>query len=477
MGKRISIVLIIIVVAAFLLPLSNLVIALPASPLAEHETDDALEAEVVAILENKCVQCHSTEGQRPWYTAFPIASGIIEADIEDGRNHLDLIPDFVGADGDPVREVTLSKIEYSTQYNTMPPTEYVALHWNHRLTQSERDTLQDWIYRERMEHYATPGNPPEVMRHTLQPLPGEHGQDMAKAELGDKLFHDVRLSRDNTLSCATCHDFAKGGTDQLRVSIGIDNQRVPVNSPTVFNSGFNIKQFWDGRAADLEEQATGPLTDPAELDSNWDQVAEKLEEDEEFTEAFYAVYPEGYTQANFENAIATFERTLITPAPFDDFLKGDEEALTEEQRHGYQLFKDYSCATCHPGVILGGQSFERMGLFADYFADRGDEITEADYGRYNVTGDEYDRHRFKVPTLRNVALNFPYMHDGTVETLEEAVDVMAEYQVGMDMPEEDRDAIVEFMHSLTGTLDGVPLDDPEAINEAAPEWRLDHTQR
>ncbi len=475
MNRKVFAVVIIVIVVVFAFPISNLVIALPDSPLAGYETDDPLEADVVAILENKCTQCHSTEGQRPWYAALPIASGMVEADIEDGRKNLDLIREFETSG--PIPEVALAKVEYSAQYGGMPPTEYLALHWNHALSQSDRDTLMEWIHRERVEHYATPGNPLEVMQQTLQPLPEEHGQDMAKAELGDKLFHDVRLSRNNTVSCATCHDLATGGTDQLPVSIGIDDQRVPVNSPTVFNSGFNIKQFWDGRAATLEEQAGGPVTDPAEMDSTWEEAAEKLAQDEAFTEEFEAVYPDGYSAENFEDAIATFERTLITPSPFDDYLKGDEDALTAEQVRGYELFKEHSCVMCHAGVNIGGQSFELMGLRGDYFGDRDQEITDADYGRYNVTEDEYDRHRFKTPTLRNVALNFPYMHDGTVETMEEAVDVMMEYMVDDVLATDERGAIVAFLESLTGELDGVPLDDEEAVREANPEWRADHTQR
>lgn len=475
MNRKVLAVVIIAIVVAFAFPLSNLVIALPESPLADYETDDPLEADVVAILENKCTQCHSTEGQKPWYAALPPASGVIEVDIEDGGKNLDLIREFDGAG--PVPEVALAKIEYSTQYGDMPPKEYLALHWNHILTQSDRDTLMEWIHRERVAHYATPGNPPEVMRETLQPLPEEHGQDLAKAELGDKLFHDVRLSRNNTVSCATCHDLATGGTDRLPVSLGIERQRVPVNSPTVFNAGFNIEQFWDGRAESLEDQASGPVTDPSEMDSSWEQAIGKLVDDAAFTEEFEAVYPDGYSAANLEDAIAAFERTLLTPSPFDAYLKGDEDALTEEQVRGYALFKEHSCVMCHAGVNIGGQSFELMGLRGDYFGDRDQEIADADYGHYNVTEDEYDRHRFKTPTLRNVALSSPYMHDGTVDTMEEAVDVMMEYMVDDVLSTDERGAVVAFLESLTGELGGVSLDDEEAMREAAPEWRADHTQR
>lgn len=456
MKKKLAILIILVIVAGLALPISNLIIPLPPSRLADIETDDPLLADALAVLETKCVHCHTSEVQLPWYAMFPVARQIITHDIEEGMKHVDFMRDFFPETPGPVSEVTLAKIEYSTEYGTMPPPPYLLMHWNHRMTRSDNEALLNWIYNERTTHHATPGNPPEVMRRGLQPLPESVDQDPAKVALGDQLFHDVRLSADNTISCASCHDLAKGGTDQLQFSIGVGGAVGPINSPTVFNSAFQFKQFWDGRAATLEEQASGPVANPLEMASSWEEATEKLLEDEAFTKAFYAVYPDGYTQANFEDAIATFERTLITPAPFDDFLTGDTEALTPQQRAGYQLFLDFSCATCHTGVILGGKSFELMGLRGDYFGDRGN-VGKPDYGRYTVTGDEYDRFRLKTPTLRNIALTFPYMHDGTVETLEEAVDVMMDYQVGKRIRPEEREAIVAFMHSLTGSYQGEML--------------------
>ncbi len=456
MKKKIVIVIIIAGLAAAAVPVSNLFIPLPASRLATIETDDPLLANALAVLETKCVHCHTSEIQLPWYGRFPIARQIVEHDIIEGLKHADYIRDFFPETPGPVSEVALAKIEYVVDQSSMPPPPYLLMHWNHFLTRADKEALMEWVYNERITHHATPGNPPEVMRRGLQPLPESVDEDPAKVALGDALFHDVRLSTDNTVSCASCHDLEKGGTDQLQFSVGVDGAVGPINSPTVFNSGFQFMQFWDGRAATLEEQADGPVNDPLEMASNWEEITEKLLEDEEFTEAFLAVYPDGYKKENFVDAIATFERTLITPAPFDDFLKGDTTALTEEEQKGYQLFHDLSCATCHTGVILGGKSFELMGLRDDYFGDRGN-LTETDYGRYNVTGDEYDRFRFKTPTLRNIALTFPYMHDGTVETLEEAVDVMMTYQVGQSISAEETDAIVAFLHSLTGTYLGEPL--------------------
>ncbi|HDP34702.1 MAG TPA: c-type cytochrome [Candidatus Hydrogenedentes bacterium] len=451
MRNRLVIVIILACIAGMAFPVANLFIPLPASRLASIKTDNPLLADALDILEKKCVHCHTSEVQLPWYGKFPIAGRLIEHDILVGMKHADYIRDFFPEAPGPISEVALSKLEYVIEQGSMPPPPYLLMHWNHFLTTSDRDTLLRWVYSERITHHATPGNPPEVMRRGIQPLPESTNEDPAKVALGDKLFHDVRLSKDNTISCASCHDLAKGGTDQLQFSVGVGGAVGDINAPTVFNSGFQFMQFWDGRAADLEEQADGPVNNPIEMASNWDEVTEKLREDEAFTESFLEVYPDGYTMENFVDAIAAFERTLITPSPFDDFLKGDVSALDTQQQEGYRLFNDFGCATCHTGVVLGGKSFELMGLRADYFGARGN-IIEADYGRFNVTENEYDRYRLKTPTLRNIALTFPYLHDGTAETLDKAVEVMMTYQVGKKITLEQTEALVAFLESLTGDL-------------------------
>ena len=188
-----------------------------------------------------------------------------------------------------------------------------------------------------------------------------------------------------------------------------------------------------------------------------DEVIVKLNEDRKFKEAFEAVYPDGYGKDNFVDAIATFERTLITPdSAFDRYLLGDETALSAQERNGHELFQDYGCERCHVGPAMGGRSFEVMGLTADYFADRGD-VGEADGGRFNATGNEADRGRFKVPTLRNIALTWPYLHDGSTSDLAEVVQIMGRYQLGSEVPPEEAKLIAEFLGSLTGTYDGVVL--------------------
>ena len=249
-----------------------------------------------------------------------------------------------------------------------------------------------------------------------------------------------------------------GGVDRLRYSKGVDGKLGGVNAPTVFNSTFHHRQFWDGRAANLEEQAGGPPTNPVEMASDsWDEICKKLDADQQFKERFLKVYPEGITQKTVCDAIAEFERPLVTPnAPFDKYLKGDKSAMTKEQIEGYELFKKAKCATCHAGHNLGGLTFEHMGLLKDYFADRG-EVNDNDNGLYNFQKDDKNMGRFKTPTLRNVALTYPYFHDGTVKTLEEAASHMLKYQSGVSLSKDDIKKIVSFLEALTGEFEGKPL--------------------
>ncbi len=291
-------------------------------------------------------------------------------------------------------------------------------------------------------------------KEPVAPLPEVLSLDPAKVRLGRELFFDPRLSRDNSVSCASCHDLTAGGDDRRRYSIGIDGQVGVVNTPTVLNSGYDFRQFWDGRAASLEEQAAGPIHNPIEMDSNWSQVLAKLESDAAVVAAFKDIYPGGLTAETVADSIAEFQRSLVTPAPFDRYLRGDEVAVSSLAKRGFQLFKRYGCVSCHQGRNIGGNMYQRFGVFGDYFADRGGG-SSADYGRFNVTGRESDRYVFKVPSLRNVDITSPYFHDGSVATLRRAVRVMARYQLGVEVPSADLDALVAFLQSLTGTPLGV----------------------
>ena len=284
----------------------------------------------------------------------------------------------------------------------------------------------------------------------IRPIPDTIEVDPKKVELGRLLFHDPILSRDDTVSCASCHDLANGGGDSRRVSIGIEGKSGVINSPTVFNAGLNFKQFWDGRAETLEDQIDGPVQSEFEMGSLWPDVIAKLYRDPQYPKAFKEIYSDGISRKNVKNAIAEFVRSLITPnSRFDKWLKGDATALSARERRGYKLFKDYGCASCHQGAAVGGNMFQVFGVLNDYFKKRG-EITEADFGRYNITGNEADRHSFKVPSLRMAPLTAPYLHDGSAATLLDAVEAMFEFQLGRKAPTKDKEDIVAFIETLVG---------------------------
>lgn len=289
------------------------------------------------------------------------------------------------------------------------------------------------------------------------PIPTEHGQSEDKVLLGKRLFVDPRLSSDNTIACVHCHLFGAGGADPRRVSIGVKGRAGKVNSPSVFNSGFNIAQFWDGRAENLEEQVEGPLHDASEMDSSWASAIEKLANDKSISESFDAIYPDGITPANIANAIASFERALITPnSDFDRYLKGDQLALGDDAKEGMKRFVEFGCVSCHQGVNLGGNMFQRFGVFGE--PQQSSFSGDAWLGRFAVTGREEDRGVFKVPGLRNVELTAPYFHDGSASTLDEAVRIMGRYQLGRELSDDDVAYLISFLNSLTGQI-------PEVINE------------
>jgi len=290
-----------------------------------------------------------------------------------------------------------------------------------------------------------------------RPVPQSLELDANKVALGERLFHDQRISADDSVSCASCHPLNAGGMDGLRHSVGIRGGVGSINAPTVFNSGLNFSQFWDGRAETLEAQIEGPVNHPLEMASNWAQVLAKLGGDSGYTQDFRRIYPEGLTAANVKDAIAAFERSLVTPdSRFDRYLRGDAEALSTEEKAGYALFQSVGCASCHQGVNLGGNMYEKMGLMGDYFADRGNP-TEDDLGRYNQTKNPENMHEFRVPGLRNVALTAPYFHDGSAQSLEQAIEVMVKYQLGRPMAPAEVQNIAAFLRSLTGTYQGQPL--------------------
>jgi cytochrome c peroxidase len=287
----------------------------------------------------------------------------------------------------------------------------------------------------------------------LVPLPSVPRLPVEKVALGRSLFRDVRLSRDNSISCASCHDLSTFGHDRRRVSVGVGGAEGSVNAPTVFNTGLNFVQFWDGRAATLEDQASGPVHNPLEMASDWPTVIGKLRQDEAFGREFRRVYPDGFTPANLVDAIAAFERTLLTEnSPFDRYLRGDRQAIDDRAKQGYRRFRELGCASCHQGANVGGNMFQRFGIMADFFGDRSTRQppVAADLGRFNVTGQDVDRHVFKVPGLRNVAETAPYFHDGSVARLDDAVALMGRYQLGRELTQDEIGSLVAFLKTLTG---------------------------
>lgn len=439
-----------LVAAAVLVVVYRAVNRVPSADLPQYER-------VYRIFEDGgCLSCHSADPKVPFYANFPVAGKIVMKDIDSGYRAYDMKPfmESLKEDGE-FSAVDLAKIEKVVLDDRMPMPKYYLVHWGSSLTSAKRDIVLDWIRNERIEMYAD-NLPADRAAEPVRPIDQSIEVDDAKAALGFALFHDPRLSIDNTVSCSTCHALETAGVDNHQYSHGVNDQLGGVNAPTVYNAVYNFVQFWDGRAATLAAQAAGPPLNPVEMASpSFDDIIAKLKADREFSKAFNAVYPDGLTEANITDAIEEFERTLITPnSRFDKWLLGDDSALTADELNGYELFKQYDCATCHVGQNLGGQSYELMGLRKHYFADRGLELTVEDNGRFKETQDVRDRHRFKVPGLRNVEHTWPYYHDGTRETLEEAVRDMGIYQSGVELTSAEVDKITAFLKTLTGEYQG-----------------------
>jgi cytochrome c peroxidase len=299
--------------------------------------------------------------------------------------------------------------------------------------------------------FAAELNGADIRNEAIKPLPLKLDLNLKLVTLGDRLFHDTQLSQDNSISCASCHQLSLGGTDHQARSTGVGGVLGGIKAPTVYNSGFNFVQFWDGRANTLEEQASGPVHNTQEMASNWPEVIRKLNADPQVVEAFAELFPDGITPQAIVSAIAEFERSLVTAdSRFDRWLRGDDTAIDNFELRGYRLFKDYGCISCHQGVNVGGNLYAYMGAMGDYFADRGRKVVEADLGRFNVTKKVEDKHFFKVPSLRLAAINPPYFHDGSVSKLSEAVQIMGRYQLGREIPQDEVVAIVAFLYTLVG---------------------------
>ncbi|MDD5717345.1 MAG: cytochrome-c peroxidase [Sulfuricurvum sp.] len=289
---------------------------------------------------------------------------------------------------------------------------------------------------------------PVLAEDLIRPIPPQNTVLSPKEALGKQLFMDPRLSKDGTVACVSCHNLAYGGADSEAVSTGVGGKKGTVNSPTVFNAANNLAQFWDGRAKDLKAQASGPIMNPVEMANTPETVINVLSKDPHYQKRFGEIYPKtGLTVDTITDAIAAFEKKLMTPnARFDRYLKGDSKMLSPKEKEGYALFKNYGCISCHNGMNIGGNMYQRFGVFMQY-KDRHNTL-----GRFSVTGKEEDKYFFKVPSLRNIDKTAPYFHDGSAKTLEEAVQKMGYYQLGRKLSREDIDKITAFLRTLSGEL-------------------------
>lgn len=281
----------------------------------------------------------------------------------------------------------------------------------------------------------------------LRPLPQQIAADPARVALGRRLFHDVRFARDNSVSCASCHDLSRGGAASTPFSRGAGGKPGLFNSPTVFNSVFNFRQSWTGAHASLEDLLDHIVERPRDFGSSWPEVTAKLSADADLAARFRDVYGDDIGAPYVMDALAQFLRAMVTPSRFDRYLRGEPDAINAEEKAGYARFKSYGCVACHQGVNVGGNMFQKFGAMREL---PGLGTTGPDLGRYLLTGRDADRHVFRVPSLRNVALTAPYFHNGSVATLDEAVDVMFKYQLGRSASKQDKDLIVRFLHTLSG---------------------------
>lgn len=283
------------------------------------------------------------------------------------------------------------------------------------------------------------------------PVPDPQDIDPARFQLGFDLFHEGRLSSGNAIACVTCHAGALSGADRRRVSVGVGGARGTMNALSVFNAGFNFRQFWDGRAVTLEDQALEPIQNPVEMANTLDAVIDMLHADSQYPDKFTAAYPDGITVENMADALAHFQRFnfVRTDTPFQHYLNGDTDALDEQALRGWQRFDEMGCVSCHNGINIGGNSYQKLGAVIPYY-DQQRQAGADDMGVMARSGRSEDRHVFRVPGLHGVSSTPPYLHDGSVSTLEQAIELMATHQLGRQLSQQDTDDIAAFLRSLDG---------------------------
>ncbi len=285
-----------------------------------------------------------------------------------------------------------------------------------------------------------------VLAEPIRPLPLSSGAHPARAALGRVLFHDLRLSRDNNQSCASCHQLARGGADTRALSLGAGGVANRFNTPTVLNSTLNFRQSWTGAHSTIDGLLEHVISRPNGLASSWEIVASRLTGDVAMTNHFASVYGEEVSPALLKDALGQYLKSLTTPSRFDRYLRGDKAAISIDEKAGYARFKSFGCVSCHQGINVGGNMYQRFGAMREPAA--GAPIA-LDQGRFALTGRESDRRMFRVPSLRNVELTAPYFHNGSVATLDEAVEAMFKYQLGRDASPADKALVVRFLKTLS----------------------------
>ncbi len=422
-------------------------------PVLEPAQADAVATKV---LEMKCASCHAADATYNKFLNF-FSFGLMRDHVEGAKRAFTLTPDKDVRSGN----VDYLKMDYVLRTRRMPPASYSAVHLGSRLTPTDVAILRS-KYKESgaVARAFAPISPVSEPATELE---------AARIYLGYRLYHDGRLSTNNQVSCASCHDLTRGGTDNLAKSRGVPGpdglpQLGGVNAPSTFNAAGNIRQFWDGRALNLKEQAGGPPLNPVEMGfscvEDWDIIAHKLANDPEMVALFAYVFGDrGISGDTITTAIAAYEQTLVTPdSAFDRYLKGDDKALSDSQKAGMKSFVNLGCATCHSGPTLGGISFEYINTHGDLRA----LATPADYqegafGLRDFTKKEEHKDMFRVPNLRNVALTAPYFHTGTVNSLQKAVSIMIQTQNGAGAASDETvKNITSFLEAQTGQLYGKP---------------------
>lgn len=287
---------------------------------------------------------------------------------------------------------------------------------------------------------------------SIQVIPITIELDASSVALGEKLFRDKNFSKNQSQACITCHEIDLEQQSHRKTYQGFNKVVGMLNTPTVYNARYNFKQFWNGRVKTLEEAIDDHVSDNSIFNNDWESIISRLKKIPDYVKAFNNSFNNGITQSNIETSLKNYMYSLITPnAPFDLYLQGNEKAISKSALKGYEIFKEYGCISCHQGINIGGNLYQKMGIYKNYFENK-EFISQADLGLYNVTGNNNDKFVFKVPSLRNVARTSPYLHDGSAEDLKAAIKIMAEYQVGRPMDDEDIGYVIEFLNTLNGEL-------------------------